>query len=88
VQLYGHIIREEEGRCGRGRREKEGRIKGGSQGTARRDDSHEWGREGSGDCGIRQRKAMYQNQAGTALSAVEACYYFIFDRSPSIRSLR
>jgi len=65
VQLYGHIIgiyrrsgERVKGRRGRARRNKEVEKKRreevrGSQGKVRRDGSHEWGREGSGDCGIR-----------------------------------
>jgi len=66
VQLYGHIIgiyrrsgERVKGRRGRGRRNKEGEKKRGreevrgSQGKVRRDGSHEWEQEGSGDCGIR-----------------------------------
>ena len=71
------------GKEGKGGKNKRGKPRYSKEGSQPR-----MGTEGSGDCGIRQRKAMYQNQAGTALSAVEACYYFIFDRSPSIRSLR
>ena len=39
------------------------------------DGSREWGREGSGDCGkAAVRKAVYQNQAGTAQSAGATCH--------------
>jgi len=43
------------------------------------DGSHKWKREGSGDCGIRVviEESGYQNQAGTAQSALAAYIMYL-----------